>query len=208
MPDIDRTQVVIETEIDDRKAAKKIDDLEKKLDKLEEPRTIDLNADYDRVFSKLQQELASVNQRISDMFKKSKSMNNIPGMGEAVERKSALQNAIQELKKTGPGISPDQLSSILEGVGYKLDSNTISELNTGGEGQSAEQLRDATIEMHQMAMEYNKLISDTRNKSKPLSPEDLEKTNGKIEELKTALLAKGVSENDFNKNGYLNYQGA
>ena len=71
MPDIDRTQVVIETEIDDRKAAKKIDDLEKKLDKLEEPRTIDLKADYDRVFSKLQQELASVNQRISDMFKKS-----------------------------------------------------------------------------------------------------------------------------------------
>ena len=96
----------------------------------------------------------------------------------------------------------------MEGVGYKLDSNTISELNTGGEGQSAEQLKTATLEMHQIAMEYNKLISSTRNKEKPLSPDDLEKTNGKIEELKTALLAKGVSENDFNKNGYLNYQSA
>ena len=124
MPDIDRTQVVIETSIDSSKSDKKLDALEKKLNSLEKPRTINLNSSFEDITKSLQEELAGVNQKISDLFKHSKSMNNISGMGELVERKSALQNALAELKKAGPGISSEQLQSILSTVQVKVKDET------------------------------------------------------------------------------------
>lgn len=209
LPDISRTQVTIETSIDAKDANKQIDDLEKKLDKLEEPKTI--NLDFDKATEFLRNELAAVNQKVAQLFKGAKGgINNISGMGEQIERKSSLQSALAELKKLGPSISEDKLQDILSSVGYQLDGDTISAIGATmtNDNTGTAEIKDAALDMQRTLQEYNSLINATRNKQNPLKPADLEKTNSKIEELKGALLKMGVTESSFNKNGYANYKNA
>ena len=205
MPEIDRTQIAIETTIDNSQAEKKIDDLNRDLDKLEQPRKVDI--DVSDIIKKLNDELTSVNRQMADLFRGKGSINNLKGMTPLVERKNSLQSAIGQLKSKD--LTPDKLESILSGVGYKLNNDTIERINQGSnDNRSFEDIKDAALEMQKTVQEYNQLIRSTRSKQKPLSPEDLEKTNAKIEELKAALLKMGLTEKSFNQNGYASYKSA
>lgn len=197
MPEVDRTQVVIETNIDSNEANKKIDELERKLKNLEKPKEINLNANFDKVAEYLRDQLGLVNHQISELFKHSKGgINNISGMGERIERKSALQTALQDLKKLGPGITQEQLDSLLSSIGFKLDGDTISaigneenKLDTSDLEDALRQFGDNTVGLTGAINAYNQKINAelTKKATAGKTEEEIKEIQDRIIELKHAI---------------------
>lgn len=67
MPDLDRTQVSIEANLVTDKANKEIDSLEQRMNDLEKPRTIDINAeiDADKVTKALEDKINSLLKQVN-----------------------------------------------------------------------------------------------------------------------------------------------
>lgn len=200
MPEVDRTQVVIETNIDSNEANKKIDELERKLKNLEKPKEINLNANFDKVAEYLRDQLGLVNHQISELFKHSRGgINNISGMGERIERKSALQTAIQDLKKLGPGVTQEQLDSLLSSIGFKLDGDTISAINANENKFDTSDLENAIAEfandlkgLESSIAAYNKEIVENLNVDAKASKteDEIKEIEARIIELKHAIESK------------------
>ena len=76
MPDVDRTQVVIETTLDDREADKKIEQLERKLNNLQEARDINISFDVDKAIQALQRKIREVNVQITENIAMGKGSQN------------------------------------------------------------------------------------------------------------------------------------
>ena len=78
MAEIDRTQVVIETTLDDREADKKIEQLERKLNNLQETRDINISFDVDKAIQALQRKIREVNLQITENIAMGKGSQNGP----------------------------------------------------------------------------------------------------------------------------------
>jgi len=67
LPDLDRTQVSIEANLVTDKANKEIDSLEQRMNDLEKPRTIDINAeiDADKVTKALEDKINSLLKQVN-----------------------------------------------------------------------------------------------------------------------------------------------
>ena len=202
MPNLDNVNVSIEANLETQQAQKEIDSLEQRMNDLERPRRVELDAtlNLDQVISAIEKKMVELNRQITDLFNNGGDYRNqYRQFNQLAELKYNLENGAQ--------MTAGELQQVLEGMGFKLDNDTISAISFDQSGGFSE-LKDAALSMHQMVAEYNQLLNSTRNTKEPLSEKDLQKTYAKLDELKQAILDKGVNEKAFSPKGYINYQKA
>ena len=121
--EVDRTQVAIETQIDDSQALKKIDKLEQKLDGLEKPRSLDFN--MDNVLDSLDKQIQSVLKQINEDFRNGQVTELTRDRWKQYKDLNWARGHIYEDRDT---LTKADLNDLLGSIGFKLDGDTISSI--------------------------------------------------------------------------------
>lgn len=119
--EIDRTEVVIDTSLNDDQANKQISELEDRLNNLQKPRDIDLS--FDKVYKRLEQIKFDLSEELSHKTLSQQRISN-----EDILRYQGISSLMKHMVEDRNSITPADLRDILESVELNLSSDTTSNI--------------------------------------------------------------------------------
>lgn len=192
MPEIDRTEVVIETELETNQANDEIDKLESRLNDLQRNREVKLT--FDVVSDTLRQQLQSINDQLNSLFK--------PGNfnpAQITSLSAYKMNLTSALEKIKPGMTPQELSNILDSAHISLDNSTISALSDNGYQKAQPRMADAATlsELRSLVNKFNSKMD--RLESGKVSEEKQQELIDEVNQIED-ILQNRYKLNEDNKN--------